>query len=217
MAGASACNAPSVEKFDDLVLPKLTSSLHSTAEEDEENGQDPCPICLDEYRHGDEICWSHSEACLHVFHRECIIEWLIRHDECPICRQDFLLLEDIHDHGGEHTDEHNADGHDLEMARTNDMSSDEGSITDYQEPGREETPRFSLWSIFGNPRATSSRAARTYTVRRSVPVEPRRAIDGFTTAEESDDNSTSGATETVEVGQDDSSLVQSPIFGADDS
>eukprot|EP00542_Grammatophora_oceanica_P000686 CAMPEP_0194066606 /NCGR_PEP_ID=MMETSP0009_2-20130614/86116_1 /TAXON_ID=210454 /ORGANISM="Grammatophora oceanica, Strain CCMP 410" /LENGTH=300 /DNA_ID=CAMNT_0038719577 /DNA_START=233 /DNA_END=1136 /DNA_ORIENTATION=- len=53
-----------------------------------------CPICLTDYVDGDEICWSHNERCNHVFHRECIVEWLTHHDECPCCRLNFLSLHD---------------------------------------------------------------------------------------------------------------------------
>lgn len=55
---------------------------------------EPCAICLTEYSEGDEICWSHNAECHHVFHRECIIEWLLQHEECPCCRHDFLNVAD---------------------------------------------------------------------------------------------------------------------------
>jgi hypothetical protein len=60
----------------------------------EEEGLEPCAICLEDYKQGDEICWSHN-LCAHVFHQECIVEWLVRHDGCPICRRDFLSHEDL--------------------------------------------------------------------------------------------------------------------------
>lgn len=53
-----------------------------------------CAICLTEYQDGDEICWSHNNRCYHVFHRDCILEWLLRQDECPCCRLNFLSLGD---------------------------------------------------------------------------------------------------------------------------
>ena len=28
-----------------------------------------------------------GSECGHVFHRECILQWLLKHDECPICRK----------------------------------------------------------------------------------------------------------------------------------
>ena len=51
-----------------------------------------CPICINEYDDGDEICWSQNPDCNHFFHCECISEWLLRHDECPCCRNNFLLV-----------------------------------------------------------------------------------------------------------------------------
>ena len=52
-----------------------------------------CPICINEYAEGDEICWSQNPNCSHFFHHDCLVEWLLRHDECPCCRSNFLLLE----------------------------------------------------------------------------------------------------------------------------
>jgi hypothetical protein len=49
---------------------------------------------LSEYEEGDEICLSHNDLCNHIFHRECIQEWLLRHDECPCCRHNYLSLLD---------------------------------------------------------------------------------------------------------------------------
>jgi hypothetical protein len=49
-----------------------------------------CSICLDEYKVGDEIAYSKNDECYHAFHKDCIIEWLLKHgDSCPICRNKF--------------------------------------------------------------------------------------------------------------------------------
>ena len=48
--------------------------------------EDVCPICLDEYHPGERICTSKTMACSHVFHQECMGEWLRDHNTCPICR-----------------------------------------------------------------------------------------------------------------------------------
>ena len=48
-----------------------------------------CNICLEEYKIGDEIAWSKNELCHHAFHKECIIEWLARHQDCPVCRNKY--------------------------------------------------------------------------------------------------------------------------------
>lgn len=72
-----------------------------------------CAVCLSEYEISDEICWSSNSNCTHVFHRECIVQWLVALGkrkssmrrfpetlnekrllkyqlECPCCRQDFI-------------------------------------------------------------------------------------------------------------------------------
>ena len=49
-----------------------------------------CPICLEEYKVGDEIAWSKNNECPHAFHLDCMINWLMDHDECPLCRADYL-------------------------------------------------------------------------------------------------------------------------------
>ena len=28
-------------------------------------------------------------SCMHLFHFECIMEWLLEHNECPICKYDY--------------------------------------------------------------------------------------------------------------------------------
>ncbi|KAL7486386.1 hypothetical protein ACHAW6_013436 [Cyclotella cf. meneghiniana] len=55
-----------------------------------------CAICLCDYTIGDLIVLSPNKACPHVFHRECIVEWLVKMQDrtpCPCCRQPFIELE----------------------------------------------------------------------------------------------------------------------------
>jgi len=49
-----------------------------------------CPICLESYKEGDEICWSKNEKCPHAFHLDCMTEWLMENDDCPMCRESYL-------------------------------------------------------------------------------------------------------------------------------
>ena len=49
-----------------------------------------CSICLSEYKKNEEICYSRNPACPHMFHKECILEWIMHNNECPNCRQVFL-------------------------------------------------------------------------------------------------------------------------------
>jgi len=49
-----------------------------------------CDICLMDYKEGEEVCWSPNEQCVHGFHKECIVDWLMTHSTCPSCRRDYL-------------------------------------------------------------------------------------------------------------------------------
>lgn len=71
----------------DLVLPR-TKSIQGS--EDDETYKQICSICLKEYLMDEEIAWSNNSDCNHMFHLACIEEWLLRHDECPCCRQNYL-------------------------------------------------------------------------------------------------------------------------------
>jgi len=74
-----------------------------------------CAICLSEYEKCDRVCWSSNAECSHVFHEDCILQWLIslgkkksmhqlftqhptdekllRNQFCPCCRQDFISVK----------------------------------------------------------------------------------------------------------------------------
>lgn len=55
-----------------------------------------CAICLSGYEPGTEVVWSSNRQCAHVFHQDCIRQWLIKLPQregpiCPCCRRDFLV------------------------------------------------------------------------------------------------------------------------------
>jgi len=53
-----------------------------------------CSICLCNYYPGNHVVWSSNEACEHVFHEHCILQWIMKQREgplCPCCRRDFVL------------------------------------------------------------------------------------------------------------------------------
>jgi hypothetical protein len=207
LASGSA-NGASTEKYENMVLPRLTSSIHNDAEEEDEEKQDLCPICLEEYKDGDEICWSHSELCAHVFHRECVFEWLVRHDECPTCRQAFISLDGINEHGPQNG-ENEADGYELELARTNDMSSDEGSVTEDAAPQAVEvSPRVSILSIM----LRKLRITRTRTDWANDDARPLEGVSDsihgirpVASMDETDENSSSSGMEDIELGSQEGS------------
>ncbi len=83
---------------DDILIETLRSirsSLNITIVDDSSlYSPKSCPICCDDYAKGDDIAWSKNEQCCHAFHTDCIIEWLMNHDDCPICRSNYLAGRD---------------------------------------------------------------------------------------------------------------------------
>jgi hypothetical protein len=49
-----------------------------------------CTICLERYQAGETIATAKTDACIHIFHQECIMEWLKKHDKCPLCRTNIV-------------------------------------------------------------------------------------------------------------------------------
>jgi len=69
-------------------------SIHSTLsiETDVSSSANICHICLDEFQPGDIVSSSkRSKDCIHLFHKDCVKAWLIGHDDCPVCRNVFLV------------------------------------------------------------------------------------------------------------------------------
>ena len=60
-----------------------------------------CIICLEHYRPGDTLVWSHHVDCPHAFHRKCVTKYLVKMMQrrrnastpCPVCRRPFTDLE----------------------------------------------------------------------------------------------------------------------------
>jgi hypothetical protein len=52
----------------------------------EEIGDQICSICRCDFGKGDEV--SRLPSCNHLFHADCISEWLSRSHTCPVCRAD---------------------------------------------------------------------------------------------------------------------------------
>lgn len=46
-----------------------------------------CPICLNDYEAGQEIA---ETNCHHIFHDQCLRDWLKDQSTCPMCREQFF-------------------------------------------------------------------------------------------------------------------------------
>mmetsp|Transcript_24546 Transcript_24546/g.43069 ORF Transcript_24546/g.43069 Transcript_24546/m.43069 type:complete len:449 (-) Transcript_24546:151-1497(-) len=49
-----------------------------------------CDICLLDYEVGDRVAWSPNLECSHTYHKDCVLDWLVRKPTCPNCRHDYL-------------------------------------------------------------------------------------------------------------------------------
>jgi Component of SCF ubiquitin ligase and anaphase-promoting complex len=52
-----------------------------------------CSVCYEEYKIGDDIAWSWNDECPHVYHLQCILEWLLDNDDCPMCRAKYIIID----------------------------------------------------------------------------------------------------------------------------
>ena len=80
----------------DLQIPKPISSMTSSTLNTTLYSPKICPICLDTYKAGDDIVWSKNEKCYHAYHLGCIENWLMDHNECPICANNYFVDECYH-------------------------------------------------------------------------------------------------------------------------
>ena len=72
------------ERYDSIATIAIDDSVNEHPE------ISTCSICLQKYKVGDDICWSQNESCEHAFHMECLTPWLMKHDNCPLCRENYL-------------------------------------------------------------------------------------------------------------------------------
>lgn len=85
--GASAISSSST------IIPSFLSNLIiRPANHDTNHDASECCICLGCYEPGEVVCVSKSsQKCNHVFHRECLMHWMMKgNDRCPLCRADFM-------------------------------------------------------------------------------------------------------------------------------
>eukprot|EP01130_Rhizamoeba_saxonica_P016105 TRINITY_DN7373_c0_g1_i1.p2 TRINITY_DN7373_c0_g1~~TRINITY_DN7373_c0_g1_i1.p2 ORF type:complete len:112 (-),score=23.05 TRINITY_DN7373_c0_g1_i1:62-397(-) len=53
-----------------------------------------CVVCADQFVDDDE---AHKLDCNHIYHVDCIIPWLTKHNTCPVCRFELSTGDPLHD------------------------------------------------------------------------------------------------------------------------
>lgn len=117
---SSSEESDDVGEEDDVLVGEFQSSdryVTVTTGDDVREVSGGCAVCLCEYEVGDRICWASNDACPHVFHEDCLLNWLLavgrkkqkrrrNHPEestgdrvkdvtafpmlCPCCRQQYV-------------------------------------------------------------------------------------------------------------------------------
>jgi len=78
--------------------PPQDEGTHTTTcgieiEEGADEDDNCCSICLNPYNAHEWISTSNNIKCKHMYHKECIEEWLMKQDGCPVCRRPYLEEE----------------------------------------------------------------------------------------------------------------------------
>ena len=69
------------------------SGCSSYEEEDEKDPKQECIICMEGFKVGDIVSFSPAEGCHHIFHHNCLRQWLLRKSGCPCCRVIMLPID----------------------------------------------------------------------------------------------------------------------------
>ena len=130
-----------------------------------------CTICLCNYEIGSDVVWSSNEACEHVFHGQCIEQWLMKQREgplCPCCRRDFIV--DPYDmEEGEEEEVYNCN--DTNSNGNGDSSSNNNTTPVVPAEGESETPANTIEGTAGVTITTDSSPEIEATVDPSTSIE----------------------------------------------
>jgi hypothetical protein len=84
---ATGIDQETLDSFPKMIYSKKVCQPFKSAEGKElEEAEDKkcCSICLSDYKDSDVV--SVIPDCSHMFHKDCIDEWLRLHATCPLCR-----------------------------------------------------------------------------------------------------------------------------------
>ena len=71
-------NSTHNQREDDTSITITNSADNTNTTTAQREASSSCAICLTYYSPSDVISWSSTDCCTHVFHRDCIVEWLVQ-------------------------------------------------------------------------------------------------------------------------------------------
>lgn len=66
-------------------FPHKYKRVRRQSELDDDDGGEKCTICLSLFEIENDV---RRLPCMHLFHMDCVDQWLITNKHCPICRVD---------------------------------------------------------------------------------------------------------------------------------
>lgn len=75
-----------INEYCDTKTSNMNNSVHSSSNKSITSTIPQCMICYESLHNGDDV----TSHCNTIYHRSCIIEWLLRNDNCPYCRSPFI-------------------------------------------------------------------------------------------------------------------------------
>jgi hypothetical protein len=96
-SGSAGSSDQSTQGALDIESQQMTSMSSSTSQmpvaDDpfQSDSYTACAICIDDYDDSDEVFVGGD--CNHMFHKECLLDWLVRHDGCPCCRKNMITSD----------------------------------------------------------------------------------------------------------------------------
>lgn len=94
------------------VSETIPASELSDADDDADDNNTCCYICLSHFESNELVTMSNNADCKHIFHKDCIASWLVKQDGCPICRRSYLEAKEDKEKG----ESDNSQGDSIEMA-----------------------------------------------------------------------------------------------------
>ena len=70
---------------------------HNSCNDDDDDDGNTCSVCLEPFSVDEVLSCSKPFKCKHIFHSECLIPWLMKHEDCPCCRTTLLTTQDFLD------------------------------------------------------------------------------------------------------------------------
>lgn len=72
-----------------LSIDEIAKIQHMMVMKQDKITEEMCSVCYEDFKQGDDMCV--LPVCHHIFHMNCVKEWLVKSPVCPMCRANVRL------------------------------------------------------------------------------------------------------------------------------